>query len=68
MTIEDGDRTRMFVVANKDVEGAKKLALASSGGGTILTYAEMFEGEIASLCMEANEVKVSTVLTPERNA
>lgn len=66
VTITDDDWTRMFMVANKNAEEAKKLALARAGSGAINTYAEMSEKEISDLCMEPNEIRESTDISPRR--
>lgn len=69
LTIAFDDRLYDCTVANPDRAEAKRLALAHVGGGKVIGVGTaLWESDIAALRMRPNEVKVATILTPERVA
>jgi hypothetical protein len=59
VTVKDGDQMRLFMVASKDAEVAKKMALRSAGAGDVTEWAEISDDEISAMNMQPDEVKES---------
>jgi hypothetical protein len=63
VTVDDDGRIRLFMVANRDLETANKLAISFADGGTVVNSTEISVNAIGTANMQADEVRESADLT-----
>jgi hypothetical protein len=63
VTVEDGGRIRLFMVANRDLEAANKLAVSFATGATVINSTEISVEAVEAANMQPNEVRESADLS-----